>query len=72
MKNGISIVVHNYMGIPLLAKVMLHMGSFSMEYGEFMGIIEEYVVGSSLDDLKMTHFYATTTSFPIETTSPSD
>lgn len=45
---GIDIIVCNHLDIPLLAKAMTREGKFSIEYGELLGAIESYVVGSSL------------------------
>lgn len=45
---GIGIIVRNYLGILLIAEALTCEGRFSSEYGEFLGIIKDYVVGSSL------------------------
>lgn len=49
-KIGISILVHNHLGIPLLAKAIPRMGCFKISYGELVAIIEGYVAGSTQGD----------------------
>lgn len=44
----IGIIVHNHLGIPLLAKVLTREGRFSVKYEELQGIIGSYVACSSL------------------------
>lgn len=45
---GIGILVRNHRGIPLFAKALQCTCSFFVDYSELLGVIEGYVVSSSL------------------------
>lgn len=47
VKINIGLLVRNHLGIPLLAKVMPRIGNFQIDYREFSGVIEEYIVEST-------------------------
>lgn len=47
-KIGIGTIVHNHPGIPLLAKALPCQGRFTIDYGELIGIIKGFVLGSSI------------------------
>lgn len=47
-KVGISILVCNHLGIPLIEKSIPHNGCTAIDYGEILGIIEGYTVGIDL------------------------
>lgn len=47
-KFGIRILIHNHMGIPLLAKFVPRNGSFAMDYKEILDITESYSVGKAI------------------------
>lgn len=48
-KIGIDILIQNYLGISLFAKIIPHLGHFLVDYGELLGIIEWYMTESSID-----------------------
>lgn len=48
---SIAILVRNHLGIPQLAKPVPHTGSYAIDYGELLSIIEGYTVGMVLSEM---------------------
>lgn len=49
-KIGIGMIIRNHIRIPILAKGIPHLGSFSIDYGELTGVIEGYIVKTSFTE----------------------
>lgn len=56
-KNSFDILVRNHLGIPLLAKVILCLGFFKVDYGKPLAIIEGYNTGSVIHFKRLLHYF---------------